>query len=1036
MKINQDVNVEKLRKKHEQEKVLAKDELNKLRSSFQDRELKMSQDFSSKYDVFKQSVETMNIKFQEKIDQFESANSSLKRLLQESSKYSEQSVDELRKKYEMEISNMVTAANDKYQKMLIEQLSTQEQLKKGYEERLTALSNELNDKHSLELNKELGQLRAMLNAEKQEIVLNHKHEMEERLTAQKNELCQRNELLLKDLKHQTSLYNELEVSSSNRINDLQSELELVKRLSHQEKGGNESQLNSLKTELSKCQDSVSKLKSSLKTSEEELNTMKTLLDEKNIKLIYYEDQLKSIKESHSQVVNDFDKSKVNFAAYKSNAEIEIQKLTSTVIDFKKEKEGLGAQIIALQREIESIRQNSAYQLGTVEKELNILKNQKLELELKLQQQLNVNADSSSQLQDEMSVLRNKLKVTEELFETEKSNMVKANQVQLQNLMNRFEDEKRSLLQEQQNLSIQQKKKEESLVADIQHQQEMYESRLKVLDNEASAKYSKLLQSSEEERVQMNQKLLLLQDEHSKLMNSQENEKLLLKSDYNKLEHKYKTVAKELETKKYEMERHETITTGLKQQIEQLREELKSSQRQYAANLSNSLTKVEEEWMDKLQSETDRLLEMKKKEIDELLRKFADEKAFLLKQSELEINEIKLLLQKEVNTFENEKKQQEIQNEYLRTGLENEKQKRLQDMGELELHFQKKFQSQEDSHQSLLTSVKKDLQSQHEQVISSTKVSHEQQIKLMQSNFNQQAEDHSFNLKKLENAMIEEKLTEVASAVSRSEQNLSEKYESIIKSLKEKFEEEKSKLEIEIKAQTLLYETEKKEKLDSFHLYQEEIGKYETTLQTERNERQRREEKFMLEKDSMQRDFQLNIRKEKEEYERKIVNMLSRHDEDMKLLHEETSQASKQYEEKIEQILKEYGKLQQKYQNRESRPEDILKIERLEEEIIEKTAMVQKIKEEMNYFKREMLNREENYNQKFNKQPNIGVMQVIKPKEGTTEPPAFGKGKGTTMHVVNPNGGNFGAPGMGLGSGSSLNISNAPPNNMKLSKSAK
>jgi len=67
--------------------------------------------------------------------------------------------------------------------------------------------------------------------------------------------------------------------------------------------------------------------------------------------------------------------------------------------------------------------------------------------------------------------------------------------------------------------------------------------------------------------------------------------------------------------------------------------------------------------------------------------------------------------------------------------------------------------------------------------------------------------------------------------------------------------------------------------------------------------------------------------------------------------------------------------------RESRPEDLDTIRGLEMEMVEKDALVKKTKEEMIYFKRELLNREENFNKKFNTNVNVGVMSVIKPKDG-------------------------------------------------------
>lgn len=74
-------------------------------------------------------------------------------------------------------------------------------------------------------------------------------------------------------------------------------------------------------------------------------------------------------------------------------------------------------------------------------------------------------------------------------------------------------------------------------------------------------------------------------------------------------------------------------------------------------------------------------------------------------------------------------------------------------------------------------------------------------------------------------------------------------------------------------------------------------------------------------------------------------------------------------------------LQERWETRESRPEDLEKIRHLEEEMVDKDKLVKKTMEEMIYFKRELLNREENFNKRFNQNVNVGVMQVLKPKDG-------------------------------------------------------
>ncbi|CAB1115098.1 unnamed protein product [Ectocarpus sp. CCAP 1310/34] len=69
-----------------------------------------------------------------------------------------------------------------------------------------------------------------------------------------------------------------------------------------------------------------------------------------------------------------------------------------------------------------------------------------------------------------------------------------------------------------------------------------------------------------------------------------------------------------------------------------------------------------------------------------------------------------------------------------------------------------------------------------------------------------------------------------------------------------------------------------------------------------------------------------------------------------------------------------------YENRPSREEDVKRIRQLEADAIESRNVAARAREEMAFFKRELLNREENYNKKFNANPVVGVMQVVKPMD--------------------------------------------------------
>jgi hypothetical protein len=141
--------------------------------------------------------------------------------------------------------------------------------------------------------------------------------------------------------------------------------------------------------------------------------------------------------------------------------------------------------------------------------------------------------------------------------------------------------------------------------------------------------------------------------------------------------------------------------------------------------------------------------------------------------------------------------------------------------------------------------------------------------------------------------------------------------------------------------------------------------------------------------------------------------MERANADIAILKGEHVEVRAQYEQRISEVTAQFRALEKRYLNRESREEDLARIEQLMREMVEKDELVVRTREEMQYFKREMLNREENYNQKFGKSPNVGVMQVIKTKDPTEEK-KDGKAKPTQMRLVNPNGGNM-MGGVGPGS---------------------
>ena len=115
-----------------------------------------------------------------------------------------------------------------------------------------------------------------------------------------------------------------------------------------------------------------------------------------------------------------------------------------------------------------------------------------------------------------------------------------------------------------------------------------------------------------------------------------------------------------------------------------------------------------------------------------------------------------------------------------------------------------------------------------------------------------------------------------------------------------------------------------------------------------------------------------------------------------LRHETMVDAFESARKRTEGLLRDaearYEELDSRYQNRPSRPEDVEKIETLERENEQALRDVARMKEELVYFKRELINREENFNQRFatggalgGANPTVGVMNVLTKKNRMKKP---------------------------------------------------
>ena len=158
----------------------------------------------------------------------------------------------------------------------------------------------------------------------------------------------------------------------------------------------------------------------------------------------------------------------------------------------------------------------------------------------------------------------------------------------------------------------------------------------------------------------------------------------------------------------------------------------------------------------------------------------------------------------------------------------------------------------------------------------------------------------------------------------------------------------------------------------------------------KNELEQKVENMILEIESMKKSHQEEIRdlkmlknqeqsaletKYKETIE-KLINDQIHETEDIKI---QFAGAQELLNQKYTQLEERYDELQGLYDNRPSRSEDVELIRQLQEQWNEKDAQLKKAEKDMEFYKLELLNREDNYNKVFGSKPVVGIYNPLAAK---------------------------------------------------------
>ena len=1006
-----------MQKKHETEKQAAIQEFNNFKAKIAERDQKLAQGFQKKYDSLRTELEGMNKKFQERVEGFESTNKELKRALEDTSKTGSAGMQELRQKYEAEMAELVRSSNDKYQAMLAEQLGIQSALKKEMEARLEQLRKELSEQHLRDLQNEVGKERAMLGGDKQEALMALRRELEEQLAQQKATLTAQVDRLTTEAKAQTEECALVKSKGELAVADLKAQLEALQRSMADTAGGQEAQMVALNRDVAALKEQLSAAQARVMQREEELTTMRSMLAEKNTQLVQHEDRYKEAQQEIHHLRAELESAQKSGASSTDELRQKLAVAQKEADSFRAEINQIAASLATVRDELKKAEKAATKTAAEHAKVVEGLNNEREMLLNKIQELRAAAGSASAEAVGEMESLR-------------KSMESKVAQLQQEKLLAAQESERLvATLTENHRAELEGQKAAHKLAVEgmEQKQKEWSEEKAGLVSRHSTeiaslkAEYEQQLEAAgakhEAEASTLKASLSALEGQLQSLSEQADSERSTLKAEATKWEGKVKGLQKELDARKKDGERAESVTSGLKNQVESLREELKASQKAFREKMDMSSAKLEAEWQSRLDAQQEASELALAALRAELVKAHQTELDAIAQRHDEDIRSLKSLLQKEHTAAANELADNERLRLQLEADLKAEKSARAAQVADLSSTHSTQLRAAEDAHRQEAERLRRELKNAAE--------GREQQL----------LQAHAAEVERLNNLLegtTVEYTQRMASAIETAKLAAEE-------SLRQALSEQDSRLKRQhmealdaqarehaeiTKALTAKFEAEKQAMLKNIAEMQQQqvdataqIAGMEKVIATERKERQRREEGFVLERDQLERAHDSDIRREKESAERKIIEVMERANADINILKGEHVQVRAQYEERIQEITSQFRALEKRYLNRESREEDLARIQQLQQEMVEKDELVLRTREEMQYFKREMLNREENYNQKFGKSPNVGVMQVIKTKDPTEGAANSGKAKPTQMRLVNPNGGNsMGGMGGGLGIG--------------------
>eukprot|EP00605_Chrysophyceae_sp_TOSAG23-4_P001977 GSChrysophyteH1.ASY1.ANO1.2191.1 assembled CDS len=675
---------------------------------------------------------------------------------------------------------------------------------------------------------------------------------------------------------------------------------------------------------------------------------------------------------------------------------------STIVHKDSKIEKLSQEIRGLQLELQETLSSGEAALADSRTECDELEKSKLSLEADVVSALNRQIDD---LRAENNSLKARL-----------DDALKTGASESETLMIQLMDLRKQLAAAQQELSSQRERlaKEHAnndLGAEMDKMKAEHAKDLEKRRNEAEEVLEEQRKASKAETDKLKLLLAQMENQLANLTDNAENAKQTLEKEYAKAKEKVKNLKLELDAKRKEGEGAQGVISGLKSQIESLREELKASQKAFRDKMDMGLARLEEDWqrkMDTLVENHGQALLDQREDIEAAMNV---ERQALVRTHEETVSSLQEDAKEAADKAASLYTISENERLKLQFDLKSEIDERAIQVASLNAKWEEELRQAKEEAQARLDELGRQLLSDADAASDALRSGHATEIERLKKEAAAAAEAaKQAQAVALQHAAAEAEKVK-STELLQQKNSLNEGFRTSALEMTAKYEAEAVSKTKEHEKATLHLNNELSSTMSALQALKEAHAALGTELNDEKARASKESLQAKMAMERLAHENQTNLRNEKEASQKALMNAQDSFQADMRLLKVEFAEDRSIYERSLEDAKREYLALEEKYQNRESRPDDLARIQQLEYEMVEKDELVKTTRDEMLYLKRELMNREESYNSKFNAKPVVGVMNVLKDpaaNKGKSGAPGMSSKTNKPTNVVRPQ------PGMGMG----------------------